>query len=41
MQFNTVHANDIHFYEELNAVVKHEPADFVEPETAGRRAGPP
>ena len=34
-QFNTVHANDFHFYEELNAVVQHEPADFVEPETAG------
>ena len=35
VQFNTVHANDFHFYEELNAVVQHEPADFVEPETAG------
>ena len=34
-QFNTVHANDFHFYEELNAVVQHEPADFVEPETVG------
>jgi hypothetical protein len=34
-QFNTVHANDFHFYEELNAVVQHEPADFVDPETAG------
>ena len=35
LQFNTVHANDFHFYEELNAVVQHEPADFVDPETAG------
>ena len=29
-QFNTVHANDFHFYEELNAVVQHEPADFLD-----------
>ena len=35
VQFNTVHANDFEFYQELNAVVQHEPADFVEPETAG------
>jgi hypothetical protein len=35
LQFNTVHANDFHFYEELNAVVQHEPANFVEPETVG------
>lgn len=34
-QFNTVHANDFHFYEELNAVVQSEPADFVGPETVG------
>ena len=35
MQFNTVHANDFHFYEELNAVVQHEPANAFDPETAG------
>ncbi|WP_244441178.1 DUF1254 domain-containing protein [Mesorhizobium sp. STM 4661] len=35
VKFNTVHANDFHFYEELNAVVQHEPADFLDPETAG------
>ena len=35
VQFNTVQSNDFQFYEELNAVVRHEPADFVEPETAG------
>ena len=35
MQFNTVHANDFHFYEELNAVVQHEPADAFDPETVG------
>jgi hypothetical protein len=34
-QFNTVHANNFKFYEELNAVVQNEPADFVAPETVG------
>jgi hypothetical protein len=34
-QFNTVHANNFHFYEELNAVVQHEPAAFLDPEVAG------
>ena len=34
-QFNTVHANDFHFYEELNAVVQHEPAGFLDPDVAG------
>lgn len=34
-QFNTVHANTFHFYEELNAVVQNEPADFGEPEIVG------
>ena len=35
MGFNTVHANDVQFYDELNEVVQHEPADFVEPEVVG------
>ena len=35
MQFNTVHANDFTFYEELNEVVQHEPADFLESEVGG------
>jgi hypothetical protein len=35
MQFNTVHANDFHFYEELNAVVQHEPPNAFDPETVG------
>ncbi len=35
LQFNTVHANDFQFYEELNEVVQHEPADFFDPETVG------
>ncbi len=34
-QINTIHANDFHFYEELDAVVQNEPADFVDPETVG------
>lgn len=34
-KFNTIHANDFQFYEELNTVVQREPADFVEPETVG------
>jgi hypothetical protein len=34
-QFNTIHANDFHFYEELNAVTQHEPADAFDPETVG------
>ena len=35
MQINTVHANDFTFYEELNAVVQHEPDDFLESEVVG------
>lgn len=34
-QFNTIHANDIHFYDELNAVVQYEPADAFNPELVG------
>ncbi|MCF1709978.1 DUF1254 domain-containing protein [Tabrizicola sp. J26] len=34
-QFNTISANDFHFYEELNEVVQKEPADFVDPDTVG------
>jgi hypothetical protein len=34
-QFNTVHANDFHFYEELNAVIQAEPGDAFDPETVG------
>ncbi len=35
VQFNTIHANDFHFYEELDAAVQAEPADFVDAETVG------
>ena len=34
-KFNTVHSNDFSFYEELNAVVQHEPANAFDPETTG------
>lgn len=34
-QFNTIHANNGHFYEELNAVVQYEPADAFNPELVG------
>ncbi|MEM9059298.1 MAG: DUF1254 domain-containing protein [Pseudomonadota bacterium] len=33
--FNTVHANNFQFYEELNAVIQKEPIDFFPPETRG------
>ena len=35
MRINTVHANDFHFYEELDAVVQAEPEGAFDPETAG------
>ena len=35
LRFNTISANTFQFYEELNAVVQNEPADFLEPETVG------
>jgi hypothetical protein len=34
-QFNTIHANDFHYYEEINAVIQHEPADAFDPEIVG------
>jgi len=34
-QFNTIHANDFHFFEELNDVVQSEPGDAFDPETVG------
>jgi hypothetical protein len=34
-QFNTIHANDFHFYEEINVVIQHEPADAFDPEIVG------
>jgi len=35
MKINTVHANDVTFYDELNEVVQHEPDDFLESEVVG------
>jgi hypothetical protein len=35
LRFNTISANDFSFYEELNAVVQTEPADWVDPDTVG------
>ena len=34
-QFNTIHANNEHFYKELNAVIQYEPADAFNPELVG------
>jgi hypothetical protein len=34
-QMNTVHANDFHFFEELDAVIQYEPADSFDPELVG------
>ena len=34
-QLNTIHANDFHFYEEINAVIQHEPAEAFDPEIVG------
>ena len=33
--FNTIHANDFHFYEEVNDLVQEEPNDALDPETLG------
>ena len=35
LKFNTISANDFSYYEELNAVVQNEPADWVDPDTVG------
>lgn len=34
-QFNTVHANDFSFFEELNDVIQYEPTDAYDPEPLG------
>lgn len=33
--FNTIHANDVTFFEELNHLVQEEPTDALDPETLG------
>jgi hypothetical protein len=35
LAFNTVHANDFHFFEEVDAVVQEEPLEALDPETRG------
>ncbi|HRK95129.1 MAG TPA: DUF1254 domain-containing protein [Rhodospirillales bacterium] len=35
VQMNTIHANDVSFFDELNAVVQHEPADAFPAELVG------
>lgn len=37
-KFNTIHANDYSYWEELNAVVQYEPADAFNPELVGQFA---
>jgi len=33
--YNTIHANNFEFYEELHAVIEREPVDFIEPQLLG------
>ena len=33
--FNTIHANNVEFYDELHAVIDREPIDMIDPETRG------
>jgi len=35
LQYNTIHANDFSFYEELNEVIQAEPGDAFNPELVG------
>lgn len=35
VNYNTIHANDLTFYEELAAVIDREPLDFIDPEMRG------
>jgi hypothetical protein len=37
-QYNTIHANDAHFYHELNEVIQYEPAEAYDPELVGLAA---
>lgn len=34
-EFNTIHSNDYHFYEELYAVIEREPIEMLDPELRG------
>ena len=35
LSFNTIHANDVSFYEEVNAVIQEEPIEALDPEFLG------
>ncbi len=37
-QFNTIHANNYHFYEEVDDIVQYEPAEAYHPEVLGQLA---
>ncbi|TJV02140.1 MAG: hypothetical protein E5Y18_28170, partial [Mesorhizobium sp.] len=37
-EFNTIHANDFHFYEEVNGIVQYEPEESYHPEVLGQLA---
>jgi hypothetical protein len=37
-ELNTIHANDFHFYEEVNAIVQYEPNEAADPEILGQLA---
>lgn len=37
-KFNTIHSNDFKFYDDLNAIVQHEPAEVFSPEFVGTLA---
>jgi len=37
-KINTIHANDVIYYDELNAVIQYEPADAFDPELVGQFA---
>ena len=37
--FNTIHANNVEFYDELHAEIAREPVDLIGPETRGLIAG--
>jgi hypothetical protein len=38
LYFNTIHANNFEFYEEINAVIQEEPSDSADPEILGQLA---
>jgi len=37
-QYNTIHANDVHFFNEVNEIIQYEPADSWDPEIVGLAA---